>query len=194
MLYPRFRSRPLPLAALGMLLVALTGGPNGCTDDDDDPNPNPLPPDSTIPGLVLNELMAVNNATIADPADLDFDDWLEVANPETTAASTLGFYLTDNLSNPTRFALPDTIIPAGGYLLLWLDGEPGQGRFHVPFSLNGSGGEEAGIFIRDGGASVLIDSVSFGAQHPDTSYARIPNREGGWTFDPTPTPGTANNP
>ena len=182
------------LFALGFGLVfALAGGPTGCGDDDDDESPNP-PPDSTVPRLVLNELLAVNNSTLADPADQDFDDWLEIANPETTSAGTAGFYLTDDFGNPTRFALPDTVIPAGGYLLLWLDGEPGQGSLHVPFSLNGTGGEEAGIFIRDGATPVLIDSVSFGAQHPDTSYARIPNRQGAWTFDPTPTPGAANTP
>jgi large repetitive protein len=192
---PRVMNRTPWLSALGFtLLLALLGGPNGCGDDDDGDPPNPPGPDTTIPRLVLNELLAVNNSTLADPADQDFDDWLEIANPETTSAGTAGFYLTDNFGNPTRFALPDTVIPAGGYLLLWLDGEPLQGPLHVPFSLNGTGGEEAAIYVLDGGNPVLIDSVSFGAQRPDTSYARLPNREGAWTFDPTPTPGADNAP
>jgi hypothetical protein len=185
------------LYALGFALVfALAMGPIGCTDDDDDPE-NGQPPDSTVPRLVLNEFMAVNDSTLADPADppgMGFDDWLEIANPNPEPVSTLGYYFTDNFGNPQRFALPDTSIPAGGYLLLWLDGEAGQGPLHLPFSLNGTGGEEAAIYALEGTTPVVVDSVSFGAQKPDTSYARLPDLTGGWTFDPTPTPEAANTP
>jgi hypothetical protein len=169
--------------ALGLALAI------GCSDDEQPTDGLLLPPDR----LLLNELLAINHTTLADPADSAFDDWLELWNPGPDTASTQSLYLTDDFSQPLRFPLPDTTLPPGGRLLLWLDNETGQGRWHAPFRLNGTGGEEAGIFAMQSGVTTVIDTVTFGVQQPDTSYARVPDGES-WTFDPTPTPGTPNTP
>jgi hypothetical protein len=137
--------------------------------------------------------MAVNQTTIVDPADGAYDDWIELWNPGPDAAATRGLHLTDDFDQPLRFPLPDTTLPAGGYLLIWLDGEPAQGRWHAPFRLNGTGGEVAGIFALHEGVTSLIDSVTFGAQSADVSYARFPDG-GAWGPDATPTPGATNTP
>jgi len=179
----RFLRVALTALALGLALAI------GCDDEENPPNGLLPPPDV----LRLNELVAVNHTTVADPADSAFDDWLELWNPGPDTASTQSLYLTDDFSQPLRFPLPDTTLAPGGRLLLWLDSEPGQGRWHAPFRLNGTGGEEAGIFAMQGGVTSVIDTVTFGVQRADTSYARIPDGES-WTFDPTPTPGTPNTP
>jgi hypothetical protein len=59
--------------------------------------------------------------------------------------------------------------------------------------LNGTGGEQAGVFAAQGSATMAVDTVSFGVQRADTSFARIPDG-GAFTLDPTPTPGSANTP
>jgi large repetitive protein len=162
----------------------------GCGNEENGGDDLQLPPPHVF---LVNELMAVNHTTISDPADTAFDDWLELWNPGPDTGSTVGLYLTDDFTLPFRFELPDTTIPPGGHLLLWLDNEPAQGRWHVPFRLNGTGGEQAGLFGRATSGAVVIDTVSFGPQKPDTSYARMPDG-GAWTLDPTPTPGAANTP
>jgi hypothetical protein len=179
---------PFRLAIAVAIAIALL---IGCGDDEENPTNGlvPPPPDT----LLLNEFLAVNQTTIADPADSAYDDWLELWNPGPDPASTSGLYLTDDLAQPRRFQLPDTTIPSGGHLLLWLDGEPAQGRWHAPFRLNGTGGEEAAIFALHEGVTSLIDSVTFGVQSPDISLARFPDG-GSWGLDGTPTPGATNVP
>jgi hypothetical protein len=51
-------------------------------------------------------------------------------------------YLTDVLSEPTKWRIPDdTLIPPGGVLLLWADGEESEGPLHANFALNAGGGQ-----------------------------------------------------
>ena len=46
--------------------------------------------------LVINEVMASNDITIADPQD-EYDDWIEIYNYGDTAFDIGGMYLTDDL-------------------------------------------------------------------------------------------------
>jgi len=77
--------------------------------------------------LVINELMASNSTSVQDPQD-QYDDWIEIHNYGDDAIDIGGMYLTDNLSSPTKWRIPDnnpaaTTIPAGGYLLIWADND-----------------------------------------------------------------------
>jgi hypothetical protein len=98
--------------------------------------------------------------------------------------------LSDDFGNPD-WALPDTSLPPGGYLLVWADEDPADGRWHTNFALSGDG-DEVVLTRVTGSGSAIVDSVSFGAQRPDTSFARQPDG-GAWSLDPTPTPQAANN-
>jgi hypothetical protein len=104
---------------------------------------------------------------LADPADGQFEDWLELHNPAATTADLSGWTLSDDPAQPTRFTFPPgTIIPAGGFLLVWADGEPDQTDFarrrdvHASFALNARG-ESIVLHAPDG---TRIDAVSFGPQ------------------------------
>ena len=55
--------------------------------------------------VFINEWMASNTNALADPADGDFDDWFELYNPGTNAVNLAGYYLTDVLSNPTKYLI-----------------------------------------------------------------------------------------
>jgi len=101
-----------------------------------------------------------------------------------------GMFLTDALSTPTKYKIPDGVtIPAGGYLLFWADDESAQGPLHAAFKLS-AGGEEIGLFATDG--VTAIDSVVFSAQTTDVSWGRTTDGAATWSTFAKPSPGAAN--
>lgn len=161
-----------------------------------------LTPGGTNSGLsapltvFINEWLADNTITLADPADGQFEDWLELYNPGTNAVDVGGYYLTDNLTNKFQFLIPNNghyVIPPGGYLLVWADNEDNQNStnradLHASFALS-KGGEAIGLFAADG---TTIDAITFGAQTSDVTEGRFPNGAANVYSMPTPTPRAAN--
>jgi hypothetical protein len=141
--------------------------------------PTPALPNRVSPPPVLvriNEWMAGNTKTVADPADGDFDDWFELFNAGPNTVDLTAFTLTDDLDNPTKYTIPPgVILPAGGFLLVWADEEGSQNALgqdlHANFKL-ALAGEAIGLFAPDG---TLIDSVVFGPQTDDVSEGRFPD-------------------
>jgi hypothetical protein len=139
--------------------------------------------------LFINEWMAANTAVLHDPADFNFDDWFEIFNPSTNALDLAGFYLSDDLMDPTKFSVPAGVgVPARGFLLVWADEQSGQtqpgGDLHVNFKLSQEGET---IALRDPSGR-LIDLVTFGTQTNNVSQGRWPDGAGALYFMPTPTP------
>lgn len=141
--------------------------------------------------LVLNEFMAQNTRTITDPADGDWEDWVEIFNTADTAVALNGMFLTDNLASPQKWQFPDTTIAAKSFLLVWTDNEATQGPLHTNFAL-GRTGEQLGLFAPLALGNFPIDTLSFTAQKSDTSYGRTPDGGSTWRFFSTPTPGSSN--
>lgn len=156
------------------------------------PNSSASPPLNVF----INEWMADNTFTAADPADNNYEDWFEIYNPGSSPVDLGGYYLTDTLTNQTQFLIPADghyTIPPHGHLLVWADNESGQNStnradLHVNFALS-KGGEAIGLFAADG---TQIDAVVFGAQTSDRSEGRFP--DGTATVVPLaiPTPRAAN--
>lgn len=127
--------------------------------------------------VVINEFMAQNTATLTDPADGDFDDWIELHNAGSTVADLAGFFLTDNLTNRTMFQIPPGYpIPPGGFLLVWADNETGQNTatnadLHAAFALARTG-EQIGLYSPNGD---LVDGFAFGVQTNNISLGRYPD-------------------
>jgi hypothetical protein len=107
----------------------------------------------------INEFLAANTQVHPDVLDFeDYPDWIELKNPNGTAISLSGYYLSDDPLKPFKWPFPATAaIPANGFFLVWADGFdaiPGQSRprgywpwrnfttegYHTNFSLS-SGGE-----------------------------------------------------
>lgn len=132
--------------------------------------------------LYINEVMASNTRTLAD-ASGSYEDWFEVYNPNPTPVDLAGYYLTDNLANPTKYRLPtgsaQTIIPANGFLLLWASEELARGPQHVNFKLSADG-ESIGLYRPDG--ITVVDQVTFGPQRTDISWGRQPDGSANWLF------------
>ena len=143
--------------------------------------------------LCINEVLASNGATAKDPQG-GHDDWIELHNAGSQAVNCGGMYLTDDSEDPTKWQIPTnnaatTTIGAGGYLLIWADGDVGAAGLHAGFSLD-SDGEQIALFDRDG--ATLIDYVRFDAQDVDVSYGRLPDGGVEWQFLALPTPGEEN--
>lgn len=147
---------------------------------------------SSDPQLFINELMGDNDTTIADEYG-EYDNWLEIYNGDTAAIYLGDKYLSDNLSNPDKWRLPQFTMQPGTFLIIWADGQPEQGPFHASYKLNDEG-EELGIFDNETTGYYLIDSVSWGMQTIDISYGREHDGELPWVFFPHPTPGFSNEP
>ncbi|HSR87832.1 MAG TPA: CotH kinase family protein, partial [Pontiella sp.] len=60
-----------------------------------------------LDAVVINEWMADNDTTLADPADGDYEDWFELYNPGTGTVDLGGCYLTDELTEPFEYQIPD---------------------------------------------------------------------------------------
>lgn len=139
----------------------------------------------TPESLKVNELMASNVATIADPQG-EFDDWAELFNPSLSPVLLTGCYVTDDRTNPAKYQIttPDVVIPPAGYQLIWCDDDPGDPGIHTSFKLSADG-EFFGLAAPDG--QTWIDTVTFGSQSADRSLGRLPNGTGFWSLmNPTP--------
>jgi hypothetical protein len=146
--------------------------------------------ESTDPQLFINELIGDNDTTIADEYG-EYDNWCEIYNGDNEPVWLGDKYLSDNLTNENKFKLPDVTMQPGTFLLIWTDGQPGQGPFHAPFKLNDEG-EVLAIFDNETTGYYLIDSVSWSMQTIDITYGR--ETDGGlpWVFFTHPTPGYSN--
>ncbi len=66
--------------------------------------PNPGGTGGPQQGLYINEFMADNDSITADEYS-EYDDWFEIYNAGPTAVDLGGMYLTDDLSEPTKFMI-----------------------------------------------------------------------------------------
>ena len=141
--------------------------------------------------LFINELMASNDGTIADPQG-DEDDWIELLNAGSEAIDLTGMYLSDKSSRPLKWQFPaDTSIAAGGYLLVWADDDAGDSPgLHASFKLS-AGGESVVLSDIDARDNALIDSVDFPALAADVSYGRTPEATGPFGVLAVASPGGA---
>jgi hypothetical protein len=145
--------------------------------------------------VFINEWMASNVGSLADPADSNFEDWFELYNPTTNTVNLAGYYLTDELTNKFKYLITTngahTIAPHG-YLLVWADGEENQNivggvpraDLHVSFSL-AKAGDAIGLFAANG---AVIDSVAFAGQIDDMTTGRFPDGTPNFYFMDTITP------
>ncbi len=155
------------------------------TNEEDFPN--------TILALRLNEIL-VRNATDLRDGFGKREDWIEIFNPNNVAVDLDAYYLTDDLSDLTKWNFPAVSIAPQGYLIVFASGldtlDP-DGNAHTNFSL-GSGGEYLAI-VRPNGVSV-DDSFSptYPQQFTDISYGITPGQSTPVFFEMT-TPGALNS-
>ena len=89
------------------------------------------------PAVVISELLLSNRYAFPDRSGT-FSDVIELYNKTEAPISLKGYYLSDNFENRFRYALPDVVIPAGGYLAVFCDGSGVYegGEIHAGFSVS----------------------------------------------------------
>ncbi len=132
-----------------------------------------------LEGIYINEFMARNVTSIKDEFG-EFDDWIEIRNGNNYPVDLGGIFITDSLGQPTKHRIPmsapdSTIIPAGGFLVLWADDQKEQGVLHLDFSLSGEG-EQIGLVQADG--KQFIDTLTYAAFNADQAFGLLDGEEG----------------
>lgn len=128
--------------------------------------------------VMINEFIASNKTGKMNEKG-DYEDWIELYNITSAPLNLDGLHLSDSYSNTAKYTFPsNTIIPAHGYLLLWADEKATTVSYlHCNFKLS-AGGEQ---LILTNAAGKVMDSLTFGAQGDDISYARCPNGTGAFS-------------
>ena len=141
--------------------------------------------------VVLNEFLASNSNGVEDPDFGNSGDWVELHNTSDSDIELAGWFLTDDLSIPNKWSIPsDVIVPAGGHLIIWCDGQDvALEALHTNFKLIG-GGEEIALHQPD---LSLVDAFQFQAQTTNISQGRNVDGSSTWGWFESPTPGESNN-
>lgn len=136
--------------------------------------------------VLINELMNSNSSYIADNFG-DYDDWLELYNPNSTKLNLSGCKFEWNAKTWT---IPNgTEIDANGYLLFWFDAETYQGSNHTSGKIPNA---VSGICLKNAHGEI-IDSIPYPATSSNYSYGRYPNGSNTFNVFENPTPEQNNN-
>lgn len=181
---------------LALAMISL----GGCSSGDDPGAGDKTKPVDTggpggeLPQVYINEFMASNLTTLADETGA-YPDWIELYNPGDADADLAGWWLTDELSDPFKWQIPEGIsVPAKGYLVVYADSDTEEGPRHASFNLDAAGGEDIGLFGPNVLDNPLVDSIeAYEILIEDVSLARLPDGGPTWERVATPTPEAPNN-
>ena len=135
--------------------------------------------------IVINEFLASNETCCGSEIFGSGEDFVELYNYGTAPVNIEGWGFSDSEGIIATTA-PDTMIPPGGFLILWYTGET-NGFPEIDAKLS-SGGET--VYGEDS-SGTMVFSVSFDAQDEDVSYGRYPDGSDTWQ-QMNPTPGSTN--
>lgn len=148
-----------------------------------------------IPGgmIVINEVLTWNVTDIQDNA-MEHEDWIELYNAGDVAIDIAGYYVSDRIDNPQKWMVPvgvpdSTVIPSGGFVLLYADDDDDQGWNHMNFKLNNEG-EHAALRSPDG--FTVLDSLDIPLLPADVSWGRVYDAQVPWIEFETTTPNATN--
>lgn len=141
----------------------------------------------TDPRLVISEVLTANERTLPDESGV-FSDVIELHNVSEEAVYLGNYFLADDKDQRFAYRLPDMLLEAGGYLLIYCDGEnyiAADGKIHANFGL--SRGES--LYLTDGAGCFqevacpgigedtswqLLVSGEFAAGVPSLGFANTP--------------------
>lgn len=132
-----------------------------------------------FPSLWLNEIAPLGVASVQDSSG-EAAPWLEIYNSGTGDVELGGLFLSDSVTNLTRWQLPSGVtIPSGAYRLLWLDGQNEQStatEWHAPFRPSGlSAGGDIYLSRIQNGVTAVLDALHYGYVGIDRSRGSVPD-------------------
>jgi hypothetical protein len=147
--------------------------------------------------VVINEFM-VRNTNTSQFADClgNHEDWVELYNTGDKEILMSKIYISDRSNNLLKKRLHDTIIPPGGYYLLWGGDFTCEHNNHLGFAFDATDTTKNEQIVISDGKGNIIDSFSHmevpEAREPNRSYGRFPDGSESWGQQVTPTPGLPN--
>jgi hypothetical protein len=141
-----------------------------------------------VPPVWVNEMVAVNATGLSDEQG-ERAPWIELYNSSDGPVNLGGMYLTDDYGQPAKWPIPGgTPLNGKSWLVIWADGEPGEGPLHTSFSLSAANGH-VGLYTAGG---TIIDYLNYDPLPADTAYGKYPDGTSVRRVFSTPTPGGAN--
>lgn len=114
-------------------------------------------------------------------------DWVELHNTDTSDVDISGYIVTDNVGND-KFRIPQgTVIPAGGYHVIYCSTQV-EADDIAPFGLSRQGGDSLVLKNERGMIVELVYSPKA------EKFGSMALRDGSWDFTAEPTPGFDNTP
>ena len=145
---------------------------------------------SLLPRVRVNEIGAgvvgfVDESGVAEP-------WVELFNDEPARVRLGGMYLSDDPKDPLKWPMTDGLsIPAFGHLVIWCDGDAGDGEDHAPFRLADEG-EGIVLSLDDENRNLVVDYLGYERLADGVSYGRLEDAPHRAMYMIEPTPGEPN--
>ena len=141
-------------------------------------------------GIVVNEVLAQNGSLRETNGRTP--DWIELYNPTANPVDLAGLSLNDQpINSPPKWLFPPgSIIPAGGYFLVYADSGLAASNNNTGFGLNANGGAVY-LFKKAPNTNEVLNSIEYGLQTADYSVGRVPSGSTNWVLN-FPTPRGAN--
>lgn len=121
-------------------------------------------------GPVITEFEASNDDGLTDFQG-DSSDWIELYNPTSESVNLEGWYLTDDLADPTQWEIPEVSLGPGAYLVVFASGKDLRdpaGQLHTSFSLAAEG--ETVALVEPDGRTIAFAYRDYPPQLADISY------------------------
>ncbi len=144
--------------------------------------------------VVINEYSASNLTTIADNYGA-YEDWMELYNTSAESINLEGYYLSDKLSDSTKWQFPAGVTITGhGFLKIWLSGrdEAQNGNYHTNFKLTQTK-DNGEYVVLTNPQGVVIEQHLLEITQKEHSRGRVTNGSDTWGIFTNPTPGSSNN-
>ena len=123
--------------------------------------------------IVINEWMAFNDSENIDEYG-EYNDWIELFNNSNQYINMDGYFISNKVTERTKYKFPTLILEPYGFALLWADEDTLQGEFHLPFKLD----SERDDLVLSRPDTSTIDYFSFNDVTYNTSISRYPNGTG----------------
>ncbi len=145
---------------------------------------------TSLPDVWLNEVQPLNFSGPADNLG-EREPWAELYNSQTAAVSLAGWSLATAAADPGWAFPSNRAVAAGGFLRVWLDGEPAESAtndLHASFRFDCTNGL---LLLRApiDGRSVTVDSLRVTNAAADAVWGAYPDGSSGprrWLYPATP--------
>ena len=130
-------------------------------------------------------LLRINEVMPENPSESDPYAWVEILNAGETAVELSDYYITENMSDPTKARLPEKLLGAGEYAVIRFTGNAGADETAFKIS-----SRETSLAVSNN-FGIVVDTFSWDVNIlPGVSAG--PNGDGDPVYFPAPTPGASN--